>query len=289
MKIRFIVNPISGTGKQNNIEEIIKKYFQSDCDIVYTQKGGDATILSQKAVDENIDVIIAVGGDGTVNECAKALIGSNTALGVIPCGSGNGFALHIGIKKDIKEAVKQLNNCVIQSVDSCTVNGEKFVNVSGIGFDAHIANLFSQLKNRGFINYLKLIKDEVFTYQTKEYILQYEGKTKRLKAYLIAFSNACQYGNDFKISPNTSILDGLIDFVIVKEFPKWKVPGFLLTLANGQVHLSKNVEIIQAKEMIINSENNLVHLDGEPKKMNSPIHIKVHPKTLKIFAPNGEK
>jgi len=286
--IRFIINPVSGTSKQKGIEELIQKNLHIEYDIVYTKKSGDATVLSQKAIDDKTDIVVAVGGDGTVNECAKALINSDTALGVIPCGSGNGFAYHLGMKKNIEKAIKQLNICSINTIDSCTANGEEFVNVSGIGFDAHIARLFTNNRKRGFFTYLKLILKEL-TYRPKAYKLKYEGKRIKVIAYLISFANASQYGNDFKISPNASVCDGLIDFVIVKEFSKWKIPFFLYTIAKGKAHLHEYIELIQAKEMIIEAKSNLLHLDGEPKKFNSPITIKIHPKTLKIFSPNGKK
>ena len=289
MKIRFIVNPISGTGKQIGIEAIIEEYIDFEYDTVFTKKSGDATRLSQIAIDEKIDVVIAVGGDGTVNECAKAIIGSKTALGVIPCGSGNGFAFHFGMKKDITKAILQLNFCKISVIDSCTANNIPFINVSGIGFDAHIAHLFSDLKERGFLNYLKLIKNEIFTYKAKDYQLNYKGKSKDVKANLIAFANASQYGNDFCIAPKANSSDGLINFVIVKEMPKWKIPFILYQVSKGKVHLSKYVEIIQTNEMLINSKNNIIHLDGEPLVCKNLITIKVKPKTLKIFMPYGER
>ena len=288
MKIRFIINPISGIGKQKGIEDVIKRYLVFSYDIVYTKKCGDATILSKKAIKDKKDIVIAVGGDGTVSECSKALIGSNVAIGVIPCGSGNGFAYHIGMKKDIKKAILQLNISTLKTIDSCTANDERFVNVSGIGFDAHIANLFANNKKRGLFNYLKLIIKEL-SYQPEYYKIEYNNTKKEVKAYLIAFANTSQYGNDFEISPFAKLDDGLIDFVIVKVFSKWKIPFFLLKVAKGKVHLSKNVEIITSKEMSIESKNRLVHLDGEPKELKSPIVVKVKPRTLKIFSPNGKK
>ena len=288
MKIRFIINPISGIGKQKGIEDVIKRYLVFSYDIVYTKKCGDATILSKKAIKDKKDIVIAVGGDGTVSECSKALIGSNVAIGVIPCGSGNGFAYHIGMKRDIKKAILQLNISTLKTIDSCTANDERFVNVSGIGFDSHIANLFANNKKRGLFNYLKLIIKEL-SYQPEYYKIEYNNTKKEVKAYLIAFANTSQYGNDFEISPFAKLDDGLINFVIVKAFSKWKIPFFLLKVAKGNVHLSKNVEIITSKEMSIESKNRLVHLDGEPKELKSPIVIKVKPKTLKIFSPNGEK
>ena len=220
MKIKFIINPISGTGKQKGIEEYITKYFKN-FEIIHTKKTGDATRISKEAVIEKIDAVIAVGGDGTVNECIKGLINTNTALGVIPCGSGNGFAYHIGMERTIEKAVKQLKNTHIEFIDTCTANGLPFVNVSGIGFDAHIANLFLTLTERGFVKYAKLTLREL-SYKSKEYTIRYNDIERKVNAYMIAFANSSQYGNNARISPRADFKDGLIDFVIVKDFPKWK-------------------------------------------------------------------
>ena len=287
MKIRFIINPISGTGKQKGIEKFMIKHLEN-FEIIYTQKAGDATRISKEAANDNIDAIIAVGGDGTVNECLIALVNTNTALGVIPCGSGNGFAYHIGMKRNIEKAVIQLKNTKSEVIDSCTANGFPFVNVSGIGFDSHIANLFLTLTNRGFVNYVKLVISEL-SYKAKEYTINYNNIERKVKAYIIAFANASQYGNDTKISPMANFQDGLLDFVILKEFPKWKIPFFLLKVATGKAHLSKYVEIIQCQKMTISAENTLLHLDGEPFKASNPIVVTILPKSLKILMPNGKK
>ena len=285
MKIRFIINPASGTGKQKGIEKYINKYLK-DFEIIYTEKAGDASIISKDAADKNIDAVIAVGGDGTLNECLKGLINSNTALGVIPCGSGNGFAYHIGMDHNIEKAIKQLNNTRIEVIDSCTANGLPFANVSGIGFDAHIANLFSSLRERGFINYAKLIFKEL-SYNAKEYNIIYNNIERKVKAYMIDFANASQYGNNARISPMADFKDGLIDFVIVKEFPKWKIPILIYLLLTGNIHLSNHVEIIKCNKMTIKTENTLLHLDGEPYKTSNPVEVTILPKSLKILIPNG--
>ncbi len=287
MKIRFIINPISGIGKQKGIEEYIAKYIE-DFDIIYTQKAGDATRISKKAAKENIDAVVAVGGDGTVNECLKGLVNTNTALGVIPCGSGNGFAYHIGMKRKIEHAIMQLKDICIKEIDSCRANGAPFINVSGIGFDAHISNLFSDLKVRGFINYVKIILKEL-SYKPQKYTIKYKSIERKVNAYMISFANASQYGNSARISPMANIQDGLIDFVIVKDFPKWRIPLFLLKITTGKVHLSKYVEIIKCKHMEINANNTLLHLDGEPYKSSNPIKINILPRSLKILMPNGEE
>jgi|TARA_B110000967_G_scaffold204504_1_gene247130 diacylglycerol kinase (ATP) len=287
MKIRFIINPISGTGKQKGIEKHITKYLK-DFEIIHTKKTGDATRISRKAANENIDAVIAVGGDGTVNECLIGLVNTNTALGVIPCGSGNGFAYHIGMDRNIEKAVKQLNNTRTDIIDSCEANGVPFVNVSGIGFDSHIANLFLNLKERGFFSYAKLVLREL-SYNAKEYTIFFNKNERKVKAYLINFANASQYGNNAKISPMADFKDGLIDFVIIKDFPKWKIPIIIYMLLTGRIHLSKHVEIIQCDKMTIKTENTLIHLDGEPYKSSNPIEVNLIPKSLKILIPNGKK
>ncbi len=284
MKIRFIINPTSGTGRQRNIEKYISEHLEG-YDIVYTQKAKDACRLSKEAVNDNIDIVIAVGGDGTVNECLQGLVNSKTALGVIPCGSGNGFAYHIGMRKKPEEAIIQLKNIRIEEVDTCRLNKIPFINVAGIGFDAHIANLFSKLKKRGFINYLILIYKEL-SYKSQKYTIEYNNIKKDVRAYMIAFANSSQYGNNAKISPMSNIKDGLINFVIVKDFPKWKIPHFLFKLFTGEIHLSSYVEIIKSKQIKIDVENTLVHLDGEPLKTKGPVNITLLHKSLKIIIPN---
>ncbi len=284
MKIKFIINPISGTGEQKGIEDYIAKHLD-DYEIVYTQKAGDASKISEQAVKENINMLVAIGGDGTVNECLKSLVNTDTALGVIPCGSGNGFAYHIGMKRSPEEAIKQLKNAKIKTIDSCSANGLPFVNVAGIGFDAHIAKLFTGFKKRGFISYIILVLKEL-CYKPQEYSIKYDGIRKKMKAYMISFANASQYGNNAKISPMADIQDGLLDFVIVKEFPKWKIPFFLLEIIKGKVHLSKHVEIIKSKKMQITANNTLIHLDGESYKASNPVTVKILEKSLKIMYPN---
>ena len=285
MKIRFIINPISGTGKQKGIEEHITKHLDN-FEIIHTRKSGDAIRISKEAANENIDAVIAVGGDGTVNECLKGLVNTNTALGVIPCGSGNGFAYHIGMDRTIEKAVKQLKNTQIKHIDTCTANGVPFVNVAGIGFDAHISNLFTTLKIRGLINYLKIILKEL-NYKPQDYTIKYNDIERKVTAYMISCFNASQYGNDAIIAPMADIQDGLIDFVIVKNFPKWKIPLCLLKVITKKVHLSKYVEIIQCNKMTITGEDSLLHLDGEPFSTSNPIEVAILPKSLKILMPNG--
>jgi YegS/Rv2252/BmrU family lipid kinase len=288
LKTKFVINPISGTGKQENISKNIERLIDKknfNYDIHFTDSPNHATKITQDAINDNYDLVIAVGGDGTVSECAKALIGSETALAVIPCGSGNGFAYHFKVKRKINDALKGLNNNKIKYIDSCEVNNIPFVNVSGIGFDAHIASLFASTKKRGFFSYIKLTLKELL-YKAQEYKIEYNNTSETLYAFAIVFANASQYGNDAKIAPHAKVDDGLIDFVIIKKFPNWKIPLFILDVLRGRTDLNKNVKIIKSKEMRIYTEQPFAHLDGEIKHFTNPIHIKISSKKLKILIPN---
>ena len=290
MKTKFIINPIAGTGKQIDIENDILKNIDKnifDYDIEYTLKPNHATEISRNAIKEKYELIVSVGGDGTASECADGLIGSETALAVIPCGSGNGFAYHFNVKRNIEDALKQLNNNKIKYIDSCLANNLKFINVSGIGFDAHIANLFASTAKRGFLSYIKLTLKELF-YKAKLYKLEYDDISRKVNAFAIVFANASQYGNDARIAPNAIEDDGLIDFVIIKKFPNWKVPLFLIDVMSGKTDLNKNVEIIRTKKMLIESDFPMIHLDGEIKKLSNPIEVQSINKNFKVFVPNEE-
>ena len=288
LKTKFIINPIAGTGKQKDISRNIEKLIDKEkfyYDIIFTDSPNHATKITQDAINNNYDLVIAVGGDGTVSECATALIGSETALAVIPCGSGNGFAYHFKVKRKINDALQELNNNTIKYIDSCEANNIPFVNVSGIGFDAHIANLFASTKKRGFFSYIKLTLKEL-SYQAQEYTIEYSNTRETLNAFAIVFANATQYGNDAEIAPNAKVDDGLIDFIIIRKFPNWKIPLFLLDVLRGRTHLNKNVRIIKSKEMKIYTKQPFAHLDGEIKHFANPIHVKISSKKLKIMIPN---
>lgn len=291
MKTKIIVNPISGRGKQKNIEKLLEKHLNKikfKYDVSFTQKHLHAKEIAKQAVKDSYQIIIAIGGDGTVNEVASELVDTNVLLAIIPAGSGNGLALHLGMERNLEKSIQQLNNANTHQIDTATANSMPFFNVSGIGFDAHIANLFLNLKSRGFSNYIKLIVKEIF-YKAKQYTICYEGKEKKLEAVLISFANASQYGNNFQIAPKANIKDGKIDFVIIKDIPRWKIPLFLFNIARGKIEQSEYVSIIQSEKMKIKSSDNIIHLDGEPKDIDGILEIKVKQNSLNILIPNGKE
>ena len=288
MKIRFIINPISGKAQHKGLESRIEKLLdlnKFDFDYLYTERAKHATELAQQAAHENIDVVVAVGGDGTMNECAKGLLGSQTALAVLPCGSGNGFAFHFGMERDINKAIKQLNISDFKTIDTCTANGVPFFNVSGVGFDAHIANLFATTKVRGFSSYIKLVLRECANYPAQDYFLEYDGKKEVYNAVIISWANASQFGNGAQISPESKVDDGLTEICVLKDFRRFLVPVLLYRLFTGKIHQSKYMTIIKTKSISIFCQNGQSHIDGESQDLGKEIHIYTHPKTLKVFVP----
>lgn len=287
MKIRFIINPTAGRKDHHNIDEYIKKYI-SNYEVFYTKKAGDIKKISQNAVEENINAVVIVGGDGSVNESLTSLTNTNTALGIIPSGSGNGFAYHIGMNKNIKKAIKQIQLCDIQEIDTCLINNISFINIAGIGFDAHIANLFLKEKKRGLLKYLKLIIKQL-NYKAKKYTLVYNNIEKKIEAFLISFANASQYGNNAKICPQANIEDGFLNMVIIHKFPKWKIPILITKLFLGKINTFKYVETIKLKNIKINTKETLIHTDGEPHNISSPINVTTKNKSIKILIPKKNK
>lgn len=285
--IRFIINPVSGVGKQKGIEEKIKANLNHDifdCEVSYTKAAKHATELAREGAEKNMDFVIAVGGDGTVNEVAKGLIHSETAMGIIPMGSGNGLALHLNIPVDPIKAIQLINTCHVRKMDTCTANGVPFLNVSGIGFDSHIAHKFAEAGTRGISTYLRLVVSEWWNYNNKKYILEYDNKKIETDAIMISFANGTQFGNNFLISPESVDNDGLLDICILKKFPALKIPSVLYHALNRQMHEFPHMEIISSASIRITQEDDHVHIDGEPTKLGKEIQLEVLPLSLKVIS-----
>ncbi len=284
-KIRFIVNPVSGNGKNKDIDILIGKTLDRkkfSHEICFTQGPGDATRLSREAKDKAIDIVVAVGGDGTVHEVGKALIGSNTALGIIPTGSGNGLARHCGISCNPKKAIELINKMTIHSIDTVKINEDHFLNMAGIGFDAMIAKKFAQDGRRGFFTYLKLTVNSFFSYKSFDYKFTIDGKEMNETAFLISFANSSQYGNNIRISPKAKIDDGFLDVAILKPFSWLSLPLLSVQLLTSNIDKSKYLHIIPGKEVIVEGGPFHIHLDGEPATSQDKIHLTIIPSSLKL-------
>lgn len=286
--ICFIVNPISGVGRQKIIEKLIDQNLDRtifDYEIAYTKAAKHAIELARNAAAKNTDIVVAVGGDGSVNETAKGLVNSNTAMAIIPTGSGNGLARHLKIPLNLKNAMAVINSGKCVSIDTIQMNEETFANVAGIGFDAHIGWEFAKFGKRGFSSYLKVITREFPKYKAQNFELKIDGKTSTENAYLISFANGSQWGNNAYIAPTADISDGIMDIAILRDFKFWNGISIGLRLFRKTLHESKHLDIIKAKEVFITQQGNIAHIDGEPIEIGKQLHIKVNPLSLRVIVP----
>jgi diacylglycerol kinase family enzyme len=206
-------------------------------------------------------------------------------MALIPTGSGNGLARHLKIPLDLKEAMKVINTGNTITIDSIKFNDEIFVNVAGVGFDAHIGWEFARFGKRGFSSYLKVITREYPRYKAKDFELIIDGKTLHKNAYLISFANGSQWGNNAYIAPLADISDGVMDIAILKDFTFLTGLGIGYRLFNKTLHRSRFMEIIKAKEVTVRQSSTIAHIDGEPIEAGHEIVIKVEPASLKVIVP----
>lgn len=284
--IAFIVNPIAGTKTKNRLSKLIRESLDSRLfspTLVVTEYAGHATQLAEHFALEGYYAVVAVGGDGTVNEVATALVGTNTALGIIPNGSGNGFARHLDISTRMNRALEMLNYSETIHVDYATVNGIPFFSTFGIGFDAVVAQEFAN-SSRGFKGYIQSIFKDLFQYQAETYQLIGDGIEMTTKAFLVNFANAGQWGYDAYIAPKASIQDGWLDVAIISEFPIAAAPGLALSLFTKDIDENLHMNTLRIKEMTLTREKDgVVHIDGTPTQMGKELHVKVVEDGLKVL------
>lgn len=287
-RILYVVNPHSGIGRKSVIEEEIKErtdVTRVDFDIINTTHRGHATEIAQTHRGL-VDAIIAVGGDGTVNEVGTGLIGSDTALGVIPSGSGNGLARALDVPLRTASAIDIINECETRPIDVLRVGCHYSLNVAGIGFDAYISHLFADKHTRGPLQYMNLIAKEFPTYQPQEYVLDIDGDIFKRTAFLISFANSSQWGNNIHIAPNACVDDGLMDVCMVSEFPNMAIPSLVISLLSQSIDTNKYDEMIRTGRVeLLNGESLMAHVDGEPITLPPKAVIEVEHKALKVIVP----
>ncbi len=291
-KIRaaFIINPVAGGKDKTGVIEEIKKYIDKDIEyeIIFWEFKKQKKAIRALLREKGFDIAVAVGGDGTVNQVAKAVRYSDTALAIIPSGSGNGLARHLNIPLNIKEAVELIGKGKEIYIDGCSINGKTFFCTAGTGFDAHIGKLFAKSKNRGFISYFKITVGSLLSYKPQKYSLNIDGKEVNVKAFLITFANSAQFGNDAYIAPQADIQDGYIDVCILKPFKVWHIPGLAIKMFKKKFNESSLYEAYRGKDVLVTREAEApVHYDGEPKKMGTELEIKIYPAALKVIVPIG--
>ena len=284
--IAFIVNPISGTKAKNRVAKLIRELLdtrQFAPTVVATEYAGHATQLAQHFAMEDYYAVVAVGGDGTVNEVASGLIGTNTALGIIPNGSGNGFARHLDISTRMNRAIEMLNSSEVINVDYGLVNDIPFFSTFGVGFDAVVAHDFAD-SSRGLKGYVQSIFKDLFQYKPETYHLEGEGIDLCTTAFLINFANAGQWGYDAYIAPKASVQDGWLDVAVVTEFPMTAAAGLALSLFTKDIDENLYMNTIRAKELTLTRTSaGAAHIDGTPTTMPDKLHIKIVEDGLKVL------
>ena len=284
--IAFIVNPISGTKTKNRVAKLIRELLDPQLfapTLVVTEYAGHATQLAQQFALQEYYAVVAVGGDGTVNEVACGLLGSNTALGIIPNGSGNGFARHLDISTRMNRAIEMLNSSEVIHVDYGLVNDIPFFSTFGVGFDAVVAHDFAD-SSRGFKGYVQSIFKDLFQYKPESYHLEGEGIDLTTTAFLINFANAGQWGYDAYIAPKASVQDGWLDVAVVTEFPMTAAAGLALSLFTKDIDENLHMNTLRAKEITLTRKNEgAVHIDGTPTQMGKELHVKIVEDGLKVL------
>jgi len=285
-RVCVIVNPISGgIDKKALVERIQESLSQFEVEILYTQRAKHASELAKDAVERHADIVIAVGGDGSVNEVGQALIGSEAALGIIPTGSGNGLARHLRIPLEVDQAIEVIKNGHAQTIDTVKVNDRYYLGVAGIGFDAEIGWAFAKFGKRGFLPYVLLTLAEFPKYEPKIYELSIDGEEISREAFLISFANSSQFGGEAEIAPKAKIDDGYLDVVILKKFPLLSAPKLAYQLFHSKFNRSRYVETRRGKKITVKGENLKVHLDGEPVLFSNQMDLEVLPHSLIVLVP----
>ncbi len=291
--IIFIVNPISGTqGK-----EAIIQYIESNINknifnpgIIKTEYAGHAYDIAAKAVDDKVSFVVAIGGDGTINEVGRALVHSDTALGIIPCGSGNGLARHLHIPMDYQKALQVINNANVRTIDYGKIAGHPFFCTCGVGFDAFVSLKFAGSKRRGLITYLENTLQESLHYKPETYEIENSEGTVKYKAFLIACGNASQYGNNAYIAPQASLSDGMMDITVLEPFTVLDVPSLSFQLFTRTIDMNSRIKTMKDSKITIHrATEGVFHFDGDPMIGPKDLTVEIIPSALKVICPPKPK
>ena len=293
-KITFILNPISGTVSKAGIPDLIEERLDKDrfdyC-IAETSYAGHATELAKEAAKDSIDIVVAVGGDGTVNEVGRALTQTDTTMGILPCGSGNGLARHLNLPMNLKKCIDILNYCDIKKLDYGIINEHPFFCTCGMGFDAFISMKFAEAGKRGPITYMQKVLEEGLRYEPETYVIEDEDGTHSYKAFLVSVANASQYGNNAYIAPQASMSDGLLDVIIMEPFDLIDAPQVAIELFNKTLDKNLKIKTFRSKHIHIHRKSEgIIHYDGDPITSSADVDISIVPKGINIIVnPKGGK
>ena len=287
------MNPISGTASKAAVPSLIDSVLDKELfeyEIRMTERAGHASEIATEAKNNHVDVVVAVGGDGTVNEVARSLVHSDTALGILPCGSGNGLARHLLLPMNLKKCIEVINQCQIRDLDYGVINDHPFFCTCGMGFDAFVSLKFADSGKRGLLTYLENTLHESLTYEPETYEIENEEGTIKYKAFLIACANASQYGNNAYIAPQASLTDGLMDVTILEPFTVLDVPSLSFQLFNKTIDQNSRIKTMRSKKIKIHrTKEGVMHYDGDPVMGGKDIEVELIPHGLNVIISNKKK
>lgn len=293
MKRRYliVVNPVSGTANKERLADFSLRCMTElgmEAQILNTSASGDAFRFAQQAVEDGLDGVLAIGGDGTVNEVASALCGTDTKLGIIPCGSGNGLARHLGLPMDPVDALKVTLHGHSIPCDYATANNKPFFCTFGVGFDGRVSHAFAQCQKRGKIAYLRVIIRESKSYRPSTYRITTQDSQFTRDALIIAVCNSSQYGNNAIIAPHASLTDGLLDLTVVNPGNPLDLVRNSFELFTGLITSNRRFDTRQSSRFTIECAHEMEgHIDGEPVLFPTRIEIECHPRSLHVYC-SGE-
>lgn len=290
-KIIFIVNPKAGiTPKSKVVIELLAGNIVPSSrfipEVVFTERAGHATEIAKDAIERGFDIVVASGGDGTVNEVACAMVNTGIPMGILPAGSGNGLARCLGISMSYALALRTIIRGNTKLMDVATVNDMLYTSIAGIGFDAHVAQKFSEKFIRGMISYMQIILQEFSAYKPQTYKLTIDGVSMEKHALMIIFANSNQFGFNTRIAPDAKVDDGLLDICVFKKMPVSQLLNVGYHMMRGTPAKSGYAEYFKGKEITIeNIADSLMNIDGEPKLIDTPINISIKPLALRVIVP----
>jgi YegS/Rv2252/BmrU family lipid kinase len=285
----IIINPIAGgvspraARARQQLARAIVDPGGAPVDVLLTEGVGHARELAKAAVQRGARLVLAWGGDGTINEVASALAFDQAALGIIPAGSGNGLARELGVHWRPDRAIADAMKAEPRKMDLGEIDGHLFANMAGVGFDAHIASQFATASRRGFVGYAGITARALRTYRPQHYTVTIAGVETGHHAVLVTIANSAQFGNNARIAPGARVDDGELDLVVVEERSRlatmWQMPR----LFNGTVARVRGCTIRRIREVTIESDQPMTyHVDGEPVNGGTILRARIHPGALRI-------
>jgi len=290
--ILFILNPKSGRTSQLNVPDLLNRYLDANqftYQLVPTEYAGHATELAQQGAQAGYPIIGAIGGDGTVNEVARGLLDTDTILAILPKGSGNGLARHLGIPMNIRHAIGIINEKHSSAIDTCTINEHPFFCTAGIGFDAYISSIFATNTKRGLQTYVRLVLQEFSKFKPQRAILQLNQQQIETTVFVVAFANATQYGNNAHIAPKADIRDGLLDVCLIRDLDFRKAINLSLGMLTKRIAAGSSAEYFTTTTIDVTSEQNFkFHADGEYVGEASSFNVTINPLSLSVIHPKAK-